>query len=353
MSVRSIAQAAGVSPMTASLALRQTGRLSLATRARVLAVAKELGYAPNPRLGELMNEVRRSRRPGPHAALALLSLYAEDDPTGRMPHLKATAEGAEARAGELGFHLETFRLSAGGMTPRRLRAILEARGIGGVLCIGSPTPGETLPRELDRFALVTLGLTVASAVHRVVSHHQHDGALLLATLAERGYRRPGLIIRPDWDVRTGHGYAAACLVHQELEQGDIVVPVLRMPEFSAEGLVRWIERHRPDVLVINQPPDFYPRLEALLADRGIRVPEHLGVAFLGGVLVGRNYAGVVQDHGHIGCCGVEMLVGRMQQRDVGFPAHPKTELVPGYWVEGRSVRAAEATGAQKPENRAR
>lgn len=346
MSVRAIASAAGVSPMTASLALRQTGRLSAATRARILAIAAEMGYVPNPRIGELMNEVRRSRRPGPHAALALLSLYAEDDPSGRMPHLKATTDGAGARAVELGFHLEPFRLRAAGMTPRRLRAILEARGIAGVLCLGSPQPSESLPRELDRFALVTLGLTVSSAVHRVASNHQHDGALLLATLEARGYRRPGLIIRPDWDVRTGHGYAAACLVHQELDGGGIVVPVQRMPEFSAAALDRWLDRHRPDVLVVNQPTSFYPQLEAYLGARGIRVPEDLGVTFLGGVLVGGNYAGVVQDHERIGRCGIEMLVGRMQQRDIGFPEHPKMELVPGYWVEGSSVRAPAAV--QKP-----
>jgi LacI family transcriptional regulator len=353
MSVRSIAEAAGVSPMTASLALRQTGRLSPETRAKVLAAAKAQGYVPNPRVGELMNEVRRSRQPGPHAALALLWLYADDDPGGRMAHLEALAEGAEARALELGFHLEPLRLRGGGMTPRRLRAILEARGIGGVLCPGSPQPGEALPRELDRFALVTLGLTVSSAVHRVASDHLHDGRLLLAKLAARGYRRPGLVIRPDWDVRTGHGYAAACLVFQELAGGGVEVPVLRLPEFSGEALDRWRDRYAPDVLVVNQPLPFYARLEEHLAARGVRVPDELGVAFLGGLVAGRNYAGVMQDHRRIGRCGIEMLVGRMQQRDVGFPEHPKMELVPGYWVEGSSVRDAEAVAVQKPAKRAR
>lgn len=338
MSMRAIAKAAGVSPMTVSLALRQSGRVSRSTRERIQAIAREHGYAPNPRLREFMNEVRRSRIAGPKAAIGLISLYPEADPWRRVPHLQLSIAGAEARATELGYRLERFWLHAPGMTPHRLRTILEARAINGLLCLGSLRADEPFPRELDRCALVTMGLTIATPLHRVASHHHHDAWALLEELERRGYRRPGLIIDPEWEVRTAFGYSAMCLLFQERTLGGIQVPILRVPGWHEPEFSAWLEQHRPDVLIVNEPLPFYRALEEFLARRRTRVPRDLGVAFLGSQLTREFYAGMSQDHEQIGRCAVDMLSGRIQQRDYGFPAQPKSEFVEGKWSEGASIR---------------
>ena len=51
-----VAAAAGVSPMTVSKVLRGTGRISAATRQRVMQVADELGYVPNGLAGALSSQ---------------------------------------------------------------------------------------------------------------------------------------------------------------------------------------------------------------------------------------------------------------------------------------------------------
>src|SRR4051812_821528 len=52
--IRSLASEAGVSPMTVSLALRQSSEVSAATRQRILKLARTRGYRPDPQITKLM-----------------------------------------------------------------------------------------------------------------------------------------------------------------------------------------------------------------------------------------------------------------------------------------------------------
>jgi LacI family transcriptional regulator len=58
---RDIANAAGVCQATASLALRNHPSIPETTRNRIREVAETLGYRPNPRVAELMGEIRKNR----------------------------------------------------------------------------------------------------------------------------------------------------------------------------------------------------------------------------------------------------------------------------------------------------
>ena len=53
LTLRDVSEASGVSEMTVSRVLRNRGDVSDATRTRVLAAAKELGYVPNKIAGAL------------------------------------------------------------------------------------------------------------------------------------------------------------------------------------------------------------------------------------------------------------------------------------------------------------
>ena len=339
MGMRSIAEAAGVSPMTVSLALRHSSRVSKPVREKIHAIARAQGHVPNPRVAELMRELRQVNSVGPHGTLALIGLFDEAEPERRRGHLSAVIAGAKKRAGEMGYLLERFWLRAPGMTPRRLRGILEVRGINGIFCLGSEDLAETFPPELDRFAIVTHGLTVAAPIHRVASHHHADANELLDRLAKRGYGRPGLVIDPEWDHRTGHIYSAAFLLFQEQAEGRITVPILRLGAWNPAAVGAWLRDYRPDVIVINQPAEFYTALEAFLAREKIRVPRDLGVATLGVRTGPARYAGVGQDMELIGSCAIDMLLGRISQRDFGFSKRRKAEFVEGRWFEGRTIRA--------------
>src|SRR5689334_8665464 len=100
--MQTIADAAGVSRMTVSRALRNDPRLSEATSRRIQTLAHDLGYHPNPAVSELMAQVRQ-RRVVPQ--VATIAHITEAYPPGVWRTYPFTGEiilGAEERAKELG-----------------------------------------------------------------------------------------------------------------------------------------------------------------------------------------------------------------------------------------------------------
>ena len=69
LSLRDIAKAVGLSHVAVSLALRDSPRVSPARRAKVKAMAKKLGYRPDPMLASLAAYRQSKRRPKLQEAL--------------------------------------------------------------------------------------------------------------------------------------------------------------------------------------------------------------------------------------------------------------------------------------------
>ena len=155
MSVRAIARLARLSPSTVSLALRNSPKIPDDTRRRVRRLAKRIGYQPNAKITELMSQVRSSRNLRSEACFGVISFYDSACPWEKSQHLSRIYEGMAARAGALGYRLEPLWLRAPGMTYRRFRSILDARGIEGLLCFGSPDINEEFPPEFDHYAVVS------------------------------------------------------------------------------------------------------------------------------------------------------------------------------------------------------
>jgi len=82
-------------------------------------------------------------------------------------------------------------------------------------------------------------------------------------------------------------------------------------------------------------------LRQFLRRRRLRVPRDIGIALLDSNPDQDLFSGMSQDYQAVGPMAIEMLIGRVLLRDFGEPAHPKTELVEGYWNE-RSHRAGPA-----------
>lgn len=340
MSVRSIARKLGVSPTAVSLALKDSNRVSAELRTRVQRLADAEGYVPNARLTELMSAVRRSHQASYRATLGVFSLFPVQEPwRAGYPDLKPFLDGARQRAEAHGYRLEHFWLKQPGMTVPRFGAILEARGIQGLLCLGSSEPEERFPEELYRFSVVTFAASVPSPLHRLTSNFVADARLLLTQLAARGYQRPGLVILRSGDRRTNFAYTEAFLGWQERQRQAPPVPLLRAEEWNEEEFARWYSCHRPDVLVLHEHLPYLNRLETWLRRHHLTVPRHLGLALLDLNPDRTRYAGVCQDYALMGATAVEMLIGRVLLRDFGAPAHPKVELVEGFWNEGRTLRA--------------
>jgi LacI family transcriptional regulator len=128
-----IAREAGVHVTTVSMALRNHPRLPLNTRQRLCALAERMGYRPDPAMRALV-AYRQTIRP-PHSQMTLAYVTNWNTCWGwkevtAHPQFYA---GAEAKARELGFHLDHFWAKEPGMTHDRLSRILHARGIDGLI----------------------------------------------------------------------------------------------------------------------------------------------------------------------------------------------------------------------------
>jgi DNA-binding LacI/PurR family transcriptional regulator len=337
MSVRTIAHLAGISPSAVSLALRNSPKVSAAVRHRVVAIADRLAYRPDGRVAELMSCLRAGRERKSQGCFAVMSLYEQARPWDSSRHLSLIFASMGQHAGKLGYRLEPLWLRAPGMSRRRFRNILDARGIEGMLCFGSPEPQADFPSELESYATVTVGLSIRTPMHRVISHVYNDTRLTLQKVHALGYRRPGLIVGSE--DRDALAYSSAYLGWCERELGPGGgLPILRLARLDPRAVMDWLGAYRPDVVVFVDGGAKLRELSRVLRDQGIDVPGQLGVAAVSHLLADSGFSGVQQNQTLMGAWAVELLVARIMHRDFGVPAHPRIEMVEGTWVPGNSLR---------------
>lgn len=338
MNVRHIAKLAGVSASAVSLALNDSPRVSAATKEKILRLARESGYAPDAKIVGLMRHLRKPRAVREQACFGVISFYDTLRPWEESPHLARVHDGMVRRAGELGYRLEPLWLRAPGMTLRRFSDILAARGIDGLLCFGSPDFNEDFPDELGGHAVVTLGLSIRTPLHRVTSHFYNDTLHALNRVHALGYRRPGLVLGMHEDTRSAYAHASAYLgwCEHTLGQGR-ALPILRLREVEEAQLAGWYGQQRPDVLLFVHLPDMIPRFRAVIRRLQIDVPARLGVAVLSHLVDGTGFSGLQQNQRLMGAWAVELLAARIANRDFGIPASPRTEMVESEWIEGGSL----------------
>jgi LacI family transcriptional regulator len=339
MSVRLIAKRTNLSIATVSLALRNHPRISIATRGRVKAAARQCGYTRNPRIAQVMDAVRDGAGEQSRGCLGVMSLYDQPRPWEDSGHLSLIFDGMTRRAERLGYRLEPMWLRAPKMTPRRFNSILAARGIEGVLCFGGPAVDETLPAEFDRCAIVTQGVSIKTPLHRVISNAYADTVATLDRLHELGYRRPGLILSDYEHARGAHAHLSAYLGWCHQRHGpSSALPVLPDTGLDERPFLQWLKKCRPDVLVCVHGQDEVNELCAIMIRHQISIPGDIGVAAISQLLDDQTVSGMTENQHLIGSWAVELLVARIMNRDFGIPSRPRVEMVDGVWRNGRTLR---------------
>ncbi|MBI5690912.1 MAG: LacI family DNA-binding transcriptional regulator [Verrucomicrobia bacterium] len=332
--VRSLARELGLSHTTVSDALRGKGRVDPATVARVQAAAREAGYRRNPLAAAVMSELRRSRGATFRGVLAAVDLL---EPQRSDPHgvfHSELVEGARARAAELGFKVEPFVVGVAGLTVARLDGILRSRGIHGVLVLPSWYPPDWTELDWSRYAAVYTDYAIdRPPLHCVCCNHYRSMALLLARLAARGYRRPGLFIDRGRDERTQRRFSAAFRSFQENEPGIEAVPLLTPENRRREEFEAWFRRYRPDV-VLSHFTETIDWMEAC----GAKVPARAGFVSLNLIYRDRPCAGLDQQPRELGARAAELLVAQLQRNELGVPEWPTTTTIAARWVEGPTLR---------------
>ncbi len=334
ITLRDIARRAGVHFTTVSLALRNHPRLPATTRERVQAVARELGYVPDPMLSSLAHYRSTLRPAGYQATVAWVTNHPKRSGWREVRVFEQYFDGAAARAEELGFKLEEFWLRERGLTPQRATQILRARGIGGLILAPQPGPGVSLELEWDAFSAVAIGFSLARpSLHLVCLHQYRAIRLALRELLARGHRRPGLVLLRASDERVEQNWSAGFASGlAELAPRDRLAPLL-LDRWDEGRFLRWVERHKPDVL-LSKLLEVGPALQA----SGREAPRDLGVAYLTHASAEAGLSGISENPHAVGAAALDHLTGMLHRNERGVPALAHHLLIEGAWIEGATVR---------------
>lgn len=337
-SLQAIAREAGVSAMTVSRVLRNSPRVSPATRQQVLRVAEALRYSPDPHLARMMSLVRSRKAPRLRAVLAIVR---EDLPAGGLPaptYQYVPFADIRRRAEQHGYHAEEFWLGRDGLTPERLVRIFRARGIEGMIV--SPQSSQMLCAQIDytSFASATFGYGLRRpSLHRSAGNMTLGVHLAAEHLAARGYRRIGLAITRWIDDRSEHAYVGAMLHFQRDLPRNRRVPILLFPDNDlrrgAKPFADWFEAHRPDAVI-----SFDTLVPAWIRKLGLRIPEDVGFVVHDWTPSMTDFAGVFHRRDHVAAAAVDLVATQLLHHERGIPEVPRQIQIPPLWVEGPSIR---------------
>jgi DNA-binding LacI/PurR family transcriptional regulator len=338
---REIAIKAGVGRTAVSLALKDHPKISKPTKARILKVAKSLGYVPDPMLSALAAYRTQKRTRAYQGSLVWLANATDDFKWRQASHYLGYYEGAKERAAFHGYQLEEFTLEAGAISPTRVGSILRARNVNGILLCPQGKPDMDMAFPWDGFAVVTFGYSLRSPLlNTVASAHFLNTRNTLRRLLAQGYCRVGLLIDRRLDERCGSNICAGFLIEQELNKNLTRIPPLldydSTPEHRAAYatlLASYVRQHKLDAIVTAD----YSIL-GVLHDAGLRVPEDIGVAGISLSSRESKLAGIVEDCAKIGAIAVDKLVGMVQRGEYGVPPMPIRTHLEGTWHDGETLK---------------
>jgi len=325
---RDIAKAAGVCVATVSLAMRNHPSISEATRQRVRKVADDLGYCPNPRVAELMGQIRRNR-----AVDALKESVAMFWPDMDAPavdalfFLRQFESGARNVLEQNGVGMEVIYQEAG-LETKRVERMLRTRGIRGLIL----APLMHQPRmELD-WNWSNLSVVIAGSAewqpdfNRVRFNHFAEMGILVGQINQRGSTRLGLVIDESLEQRSLHaidgGFWAA--VPDVVRKSDAVFKKVNQ---GREAFVDWMASYQPDSLIIGSP-------EVLEWIASMESPPPVYMRSLEKRSDEEPFSGIRQDYERLGQTAAEQLLAQLQTNKSGVPGNAFQTLITGRWEEG-------------------
>lgn len=334
VTIRDIAAKVGLHFTTVGLAMRGSRKINAATRQRVHDAAMELGYQPDPMLAAL-NAYRRTRTPPKYqSTIAWINNWPQRHEMLENPEFNAYHQGVCARAHELGYLVEEFWLHAQGMSPARLKSVLQARNIQAILM--APQPQSNMSPDIDYrdFSVVALGYSLQPAVlHTVTNHHAQSMALMLAKVRALGYRRIGIYMSRDWDQKVAHAWISSILLNQWLDPSVVIISPALTRDQTQPKVADWLAQTCSDIVIS------YDQIIEQTEATGRRVPDDIGFASLSLKDKAGRISGIYQNGELIGRKAIELLVDMIHRGECGVPEVPCRSLVEGTWVPGATVRA--------------
>jgi LacI family transcriptional regulator len=288
-----------------------------------------------------LSSYRRSQRPPAYrSTLAWMNNFPVRHACLDLPHIRAYHEGAKAYAESKGFKLEEFWLQEKGMSGKRIRDVLLARNIRGLLFAPQASANTRIAMDLSTFACVSIGYSLAEPRLHVAVADQHSGTMLsLKRLAELGHRRIGMATVSDTLKRTRHHFESPYLIFQSSLPASKRVPLFTIEgtserplmESSRDRFLKWRATHKPTAIITT-----FSQALPWLTEAGLRVPEEVSLVTLSHMQQ-PGWAGIDQQERMVGARAVEFLISIFQAGERGVPETPLRLLVEGKWHDGPTV----------------
>lgn len=338
--MRDVAERLRLSTATVSMALRDSAKIPPATKARVVKVAREMGYESDPMLSALASRRWVHHKVPEGSTLAVLA-------DGWVEGL----DGMTLQAAALGYQVEVFQIGDY-PDPQRLADVIYNRGILGVIVGQIFKPGFCARFDWSRFAAVACSEGYERPpVHLVMPNHFKAVQEAWDHAWAEGCRRIGLAL---FDAPLAIDYHERCAAflerqRQAPERDRIPICVVstapgRNPERHlrmVRELRTWLDRWKPD-MVLGFNGYFY----WILRDTGWKVPRDVKFYDLW-MWEGakRIMPGFFLSRAELGRRAVEYLVTLIRAGDRGIPPNPITLSMGFTWCE--------SPAKQKPRRSAR
>jgi len=265
VTIKDVAERAGVTPSTVSRALNNRGRVSPETRERVLRAARELGYRPamagrglalgrTENLGFLTHH-RHTLNPG--------SFYG------------GVLAGVDSEARAHGFHV-IFSSD----TSEKLPAMVKERRVDGLILAGCDIPRDLIVALKAQEVPLVLVDNHLNKVDSVITDNVGGAREAVTHLIRLGHREIGFICEWFGDLSFAErfeGYKIALREHGLPYDEDLVAEGLPREEGSGYVAMRkLLERHIPSAIFAANDKTAAEAIRAI-KEQGLRVPEDIAV----------------------------------------------------------------------------
>ncbi|MCC5841034.1 MAG: LacI family DNA-binding transcriptional regulator [Opitutales bacterium] len=340
VALKDIARQVGCSRSAVSYALRNSRMISDTLRARIQATARELGWRPDAELARRMALVRQTLLDGerPHLALVINKRFSElTSEHAPRKHLAGARDYAE----EKGYHADIFNLAEQPLKPARLRNILHARGIQGIVFLMTLKPrleDEYLALG-DEFACVVAGARPPSAgFHTILNDYHGAGHLGVTRLLEKGYRRIGAVLPRGVDAPLTFAFTGGLTSVPRQRSEPASLPILHtggrethIAENTFAEVRSWYAEHEPEA-ILTTDPDNLTRALADVSPRAEAVPIYSldfdeGQRCRGGADL-RQY--------QVGRAAVDVVVAQLHRGESGSPEYRRIVQIEPCWAEKAS-----------------
>ncbi|MFA5687932.1 MAG: LacI family DNA-binding transcriptional regulator [Kiritimatiellales bacterium] len=332
-----IAEKAGVSCTTVSLALKNHPRIGEATKTKILRICKQMGYQPDPAAQALAYKRSQTSSETYLGTLAFLTSESGAELRKRNKASSLWDRQLEQACRNMGYRLDHFVVRSEEKEQRPLSRIMQSRGISGLLIHGYHEEVRQWALDWDRFAVVAQSASLHEHfVHNVLSSSYQDVYDAMMHLKGRGYNRPGYFFTP----RTPNAYTAGFSAAMETLNLSARVPKLAAKHTDyleqKDEFLSWVKKYKPDVIVTSSGAEYIELLEK----GGFRVPEDIGYLGLDVLPDTMHLSGLYQSRETTYKVIVDLIHGMLMRNELGIPEQPMCIQIPSSWNEGKTLRAA-------------